>query len=556
MAPQPAARPQRSSEDCLHLNVWTPALGDGGKRPVMVWFHPGAFSSGTSNELEADGARLSRARRRRGRHRQPPAERVRPSLPARSSAATSSPTRATSACSTSCSRCSGCATTSARSAATRATSRSSGNRAAARRCATLMAMPAARGLFHRVITMSGQQITGSRTSTADAARASSCCDALQLPATACASSQTLPMEQLVDGQPRAGVPGTGQGRPLAAARSVRSRCAAALGRHPDDPRQHARRDAHADRPRRSVDLRSDLGDAAAEARGQLAVHGHARSRRGHRRRIGAGIRTYSPADVFFAATTASRSWRGQVIEADRRAAQPVGVGAHLGVPVRLGDADRRRQVGRASRPRRAVRLRQRRARAGEGRHRRRRARGSPRCMSDVVDCLRAHGQSQHARPAALAGLRPRPAAPRWCSTRRRESSTIRAATNAGCSRRCRMSSRARSVLDRLLRSSAQHRRHSGARRARRRSPIARAARSTTMKRATTFMVDTVSTNGGYVWTYLPDLSRRWGEMEARADDDLDPAAGHGVDGPSVPRRLPRHRRRVLTTRRRRKWPAR
>jgi Pectic acid lyase len=37
----------------------------------------------------------------------------------------------------------------------------------------------------------------------------------------------------------------------------------------------------------------------------------------------------------------------------------------------------------------------------------------------------------------------------------------------------------------------------------------------TMKRATTFMVEKVSTNGGYVWTYLPDLSRRWGEMEAR-----------------------------------------
>jgi hypothetical protein len=36
-----------------------------------------------------------------------------------------------------------------------------------------------------------------------------------------------------------------------------------------------------------------------------------------------------------------------------------------------------------------------------------------------------------------------------------------------------------------------------------------------MKRATTFMVDTVSTNGGYVWAYLPDLSRRWGELEAR-----------------------------------------
>ncbi len=29
------------------------------------------------------------------------------------------------------------------------------------------------------------------------------------------------------------------------------------------------------------------------------------------------------------------------------------------------------------------------------------------------------------------------------------------------------------------------------------------------------MVETVSVKGGYVWTYLPDLSRRWGEMEAR-----------------------------------------
>ena len=32
--------------------------------------------------------------------------------------------------------------------------------------------------------------------------------------------------------------------------------------------------------------------------------------------------------------------------------------------------------------------------------------------------------------------------------------------------------------------------------------------------ATKYMVDSVSTNGGYVWYYLPDLSRRWGEMEA------------------------------------------
>lgn len=36
----------------------------------------------------------------------------------------------------------------------------------------------------------------------------------------------------------------------------------------------------------------------------------------------------------------------------------------------------------------------------------------------------------------------------------------------------------------------------------------------TMKRATTFMVEEVSHRGGYLWNYLPDFSRRWGEMEA------------------------------------------
>jgi hypothetical protein len=35
-----------------------------------------------------------------------------------------------------------------------------------------------------------------------------------------------------------------------------------------------------------------------------------------------------------------------------------------------------------------------------------------------------------------------------------------------------------------------------------------------MVRATKFMVDEVSYNGGYVWYYMPDFSRQWGEMEA------------------------------------------
>jgi para-nitrobenzyl esterase len=48
------------SEDCLTLNVWTPGLGDGAKRPVMVWLHGGAFGYGSGNRAVTDGANLAR----------------------------------------------------------------------------------------------------------------------------------------------------------------------------------------------------------------------------------------------------------------------------------------------------------------------------------------------------------------------------------------------------------------------------------------------------------------------------------------------------------------
>ena len=35
-----------------------------------------------------------------------------------------------------------------------------------------------------------------------------------------------------------------------------------------------------------------------------------------------------------------------------------------------------------------------------------------------------------------------------------------------------------------------------------------------MLRATRYMVEKVGVNGGYVWYYTSDLTRRWGEMEA------------------------------------------
>ena len=36
-----------------------------------------------------------------------------------------------------------------------------------------------------------------------------------------------------------------------------------------------------------------------------------------------------------------------------------------------------------------------------------------------------------------------------------------------------------------------------------------------MRRATEFMMEKVSYNGGFVWNYMPDFSRQWGEMEAK-----------------------------------------
>src|SRR5271170_5975440 len=46
------------SEDCLNLNVWTPAV-DAGRRPVMVWFHGGGFSVGSGGTATNDGVNLA-----------------------------------------------------------------------------------------------------------------------------------------------------------------------------------------------------------------------------------------------------------------------------------------------------------------------------------------------------------------------------------------------------------------------------------------------------------------------------------------------------------------
>ena len=320
IAPQPTSSGWVMGEDCLHVNVWTPGLGDGARRPVLVWFHPGAFSSDTSNRIETDGARLAR----RGdavvitvNHRLNAfgflhlagiggdafadsgnagmldlilaLEWVRD----HAAAFGGDPGNVTVF----------------------------GQSGGGAKCATLMAMPAARGLFHRVLTMSGQQITASRVETATT-HARQILDALAIPADRVEMLRTLPMEQLMKVSRAATYLG-----PVKDGRTV--------PRDPFDP----------DAPPQSAHLPMILGNTHDETRTLIgrgdpsifdlswetlrAKLDAASPFMGtlDRGKVIAAYRKwypqYSPADVFFASTTASRSWRGQVIEAERRAVQPV-----------------------------------------------------------------------------------------------------------------------------------------------------------------------------------------------------------------------------------------
>lgn len=320
-APQPGLADWAQSEDCLHLNVWTPGVGDNGTRPVMVWFHPGAHSSDTSNRPETDGARLSR----RGdvvvvtvNHRLNVfgylylAELGGDQYADSGNAGMLDLVLALKWVRDNIAEFGG----------DPGNVTIFGQSGGGAKCATLMAMPAAHGLFHRVITMSGQQITASRVSTATT-HAVQFLEALGIERKAVGRLATWPMTQL-----------------LAASRAPRYlgpvKDGRSLPRDPFDP----------DAPPLSAHIPMILGNTHDETRTligganptlfdltwdtllpTLTANSPFMAELDRSEVVAVYRRLYphySPADVFFAATTASRSWRGQVIEADRRAAQPPG----------------------------------------------------------------------------------------------------------------------------------------------------------------------------------------------------------------------------------------
>ena len=56
----PSAKPPNMSEDCLFLNVWTAAKSAGDRRPVMVWIHPGGYTTGSGSTPGIDGEALAK----------------------------------------------------------------------------------------------------------------------------------------------------------------------------------------------------------------------------------------------------------------------------------------------------------------------------------------------------------------------------------------------------------------------------------------------------------------------------------------------------------------
>ena len=313
-----------SSEDCLFLNVWTPGLRDGGSRPVLLYIHGGAYSHGSGSSPLYDGTRLCR----RG-------DVVIVTMNHRLNAFGHLYLARLGGLELGDSGNAGLldlvlALQWVRDNIAEFGGDSNrvmlfGQSGGGAKIATLMAMPAAQGLFHRAATMSGQQLTASGPFHATQ-RAGALLAALGLSTGGVAQMRELPAGRLVEALDAVD-PIIGEG-PLYFGPVLDER---SLQRHPFYP----------DAPALAARIPMIIGNTHDETRNLIGgshpevfalswdqlpheLARHMRVDLAPESIVAEYRRLYpqaSPSDVFFSATTASRSWRAAIVEAELRAAQ-------------------------------------------------------------------------------------------------------------------------------------------------------------------------------------------------------------------------------------------
>lgn len=315
-----SAPPPVMSEDCLKLNVWTPAVYDRHARPVLVYFHGGAYNNGSVNDDLYDGAQLCRRgdvvvvtvnHRLNGFGYLYLGQLGGPEYADSGNVGQLDLILALRWVHDNIAEFGGdlaCVTI-------------FGQSGGGAKCATLMAMPAAKGLFHRVWTMSGQQLTG-RTKEHATETAREVLKNLGVTPDHLDELKTMPMERLMEAMRSVG----GNWAPVVDG--------GALPRDPFSP----------DASPLSVGIPMVMGNAHDETTsligpgdpeafqltwetvpGKIAQHVQKFIGELKPAEIVTAYRRlypdYTPSEVFFAATTAARSWKGFVLESQVRAAQ-------------------------------------------------------------------------------------------------------------------------------------------------------------------------------------------------------------------------------------------
>ncbi|MFD1788413.1 carboxylesterase/lipase family protein [Sphingomonas floccifaciens] len=309
-----------TSEDCLYLNVWTADPDARAGKPVMVYIHGGAYSNGSAVDPLHDGQPLASTgdvvvvtvNHRLNALGYLYLSRLDPRFPDSGNAGQldlilalkwvrdniagfgGDPRRVTVF----------------------------GQSGGGAKIATLLGMPAARGLFHRAATMSGQQVTVSGPLNATA-RTRAYLGKLGVTTDDISPLLAMPVERLIEGL-SATDPILGGGAYMGPVLDMRW-----LERHPFWPdanpignavplmlgntRQETAAFIDPDGPKmRGLTWDTLPARMAPELRIDLPpewIVAHYRER----------FPRYSPMDVFYDATTAGRSWPGQVIEAEARA---------------------------------------------------------------------------------------------------------------------------------------------------------------------------------------------------------------------------------------------